>query len=163
MNPYSLGLAMSERLTLRKCKVHPAEIAEISQTTGLLPLPTSQIALHMVRLVCAHTPTTTALHCTLLRLLKFVKLRGWCRCLCQCPKLLCAWYVCHVLILLQILSTSHHLVTSHLVPTIYTLRYLEVRFTYNLLNNCSYNPIIFRVTVVMGFIIRLELQLRTRL
>ena len=41
--------------------------------------------------------------------------------------------------------------------------YLEVRFTYNLLNNCSYNPIIFRVTVVMGFIIRLYLQLLIRL
>ena len=33
--------------------------------------------------------------------------------------------------------------------------YLEVRFTYNLLNNCSYNPIIPRVTVVMGLIIEL--------
>ena len=33
--------------------------------------------------------------------------------------------------------------------------YLEVRFTYNLLSNCSYNPIISRVTVVMGFTIGL--------
>ena len=32
---------------------------------------------------------------------------------------------------------------------------LEVRSTYNLLSNCSYNPIISRVTVVMGFIIGL--------
>ena len=31
--------------------------------------------------------------------------------------------------------------------------YLEVHYTYNLLSNCSYNPIISRVTVVMGFII----------
>ena len=30
--------------------------------------------------------------------------------------------------------------------------YLEVHGTYNLLNNCSYNPIISRVTVVMGLI-----------
>ena len=34
-------------------------------------------------------------------------------------------------------------------------RYLEVRFTYNLLRHCSYNPIISRVTVVMGFTIGL--------
>ena len=33
--------------------------------------------------------------------------------------------------------------------------YLEVHCTYNLLSNCSYNPIISRVTVVMGLIIRL--------
>ena len=33
--------------------------------------------------------------------------------------------------------------------------YLEVRFTYNLLSNCSYKPIISRVTVVMGFTIGL--------
>ena len=33
--------------------------------------------------------------------------------------------------------------------------YLEVRFTYNLLRNCSSNPIISRVTVVMGFTIGL--------
>ena len=30
--------------------------------------------------------------------------------------------------------------------------YLEVHGTYNLLSNCSYNPIISRVTVVMGLI-----------
>ena len=30
--------------------------------------------------------------------------------------------------------------------------YLEVPCTYNLRSNCSYNPIISRVTVVMGFI-----------
>ena len=33
--------------------------------------------------------------------------------------------------------------------------YLEVRFTYSLLSNCSYNPIIPRVTVGKGFIFRL--------
>ena len=33
--------------------------------------------------------------------------------------------------------------------------YLEVHCTYNLLSNCSYNPIISRVTVVMGLIFRL--------
>ena len=33
--------------------------------------------------------------------------------------------------------------------------YLEVHGTYNLLSNCSYNPIIFRVTVVMGLIVGL--------
>ena len=34
--------------------------------------------------------------------------------------------------------------------------YLEVvRCTYNLLSNCSYNPIISRVTVVIGFILSL--------
>ena len=32
---------------------------------------------------------------------------------------------------------------------------LEVGCTYKLLSNCSYNPIISRVTVVMGFIIGL--------
>ena len=32
---------------------------------------------------------------------------------------------------------------------------LEVHCSYNLLSNCSYNPSIFRVTVVMGLIIRL--------
>ena len=41
--------------------------------------------------------------------------------------------------------------------------YLVVRFTCNLLNNCSYNAIIPRVTVVMGLIIRLQLQLLIRL
>ena len=30
--------------------------------------------------------------------------------------------------------------------------YLEVQGTYNLLSNCSYNPIISRVTVVMGLV-----------
>ena len=39
---------------------------------------------------------------------------------------------------------------------------LEVHCTYNLLSNCNYNPIISRVTVVMGLILRLELQLRSR-
>ena len=33
--------------------------------------------------------------------------------------------------------------------------YLEVHCTYNLLNNCSYNPIISRVTIIMGRIFRL--------
>ena len=33
-------------------------------------------------------------------------------------------------------------------------QYLEVRFTYNLPSNCSYTPIIPRVTVVMGLISR---------
>ena len=33
--------------------------------------------------------------------------------------------------------------------------YLEVRCTYNLLSNCSYKPIISRVTVVMEFTIGL--------
>ena len=33
--------------------------------------------------------------------------------------------------------------------------YLEVHCTYNLLSSCSYNQIISRVTVVMGFIIGL--------
>ena len=33
--------------------------------------------------------------------------------------------------------------------------YLDVRCTYNLLSNCSYNPVISRVTVVMGSIIGL--------
>ena len=32
------------------------------------------------------------------------------------------------------------------------MEYLEVHGTYNLLSNCSYNPIISRVTVVMGLI-----------
>ena len=32
--------------------------------------------------------------------------------------------------------------------------YLEVHCTYNLLSNCSYNPIISRVTIVMGLIFR---------
>ena len=41
--------------------------------------------------------------------------------------------------------------------------YLEVRCTFNLLSNCSYNPIISRVTVVIGFIIGLQLQLLSRL
>ena len=34
-------------------------------------------------------------------------------------------------------------------------RDLEVHCTCNLLNNCSYNPTISRVTVVMGLIFRL--------
>ena len=33
--------------------------------------------------------------------------------------------------------------------------HLEVRCTYNLLSSCSYNPIISRVTVAMGFILGL--------
>ena len=33
--------------------------------------------------------------------------------------------------------------------------YLEVHGTYNLLSNCSYNPFISRVTVVMGLILGL--------
>ena len=33
--------------------------------------------------------------------------------------------------------------------------YLEVHGTYNLLSNCSYNPIISSVTVIMGHIFRL--------
>ena len=33
--------------------------------------------------------------------------------------------------------------------------YLEVHCTYNLVSNCSYNPNISRVTVVMGLIFRL--------
>ena len=33
-----------------------------------------------------------------------------------------------------------------------TRAYLEVHGTYNLLSNCSYNPTISRVTVVMGLI-----------
>ena len=39
---------------------------------------------------------------------------------------------------------------------------LEVHCTYNLLSNCSYNPTVSRVTVVMG-LIRLQLQLLSRL
>ena len=30
--------------------------------------------------------------------------------------------------------------------------YLEVRCTYNLRSDCSYNPVISRVTVLIGFI-----------
>ena len=33
--------------------------------------------------------------------------------------------------------------------------YLEVHYTYNLLSNCSYNPSISRVTVVMELVFRL--------
>ena len=33
--------------------------------------------------------------------------------------------------------------------------YLEVHCTYNLLSNCSYSPIISRVTVVIGLVFRL--------
>ena len=33
--------------------------------------------------------------------------------------------------------------------------YLEIHRTYNLLSNCSYNPIISRVIVVMGLILGL--------
>ena len=33
--------------------------------------------------------------------------------------------------------------------------YLEVHCTYNLLSNCSYNPIISRVTRIVGLIFRL--------
>ena len=41
--------------------------------------------------------------------------------------------------------------------------YLEVHGTYNLLSNCSYNTILSRVTVVMGLVFGLQLQLRSRL
>ena len=41
--------------------------------------------------------------------------------------------------------------------------YLKVHGTYNLLSNCSYNPLIFRATVVIGLIFRLYLQLLSRL
>ena len=42
--------------------------------------------------------------------------------------------------------------------------YLEVRSTYNLLSNCSYNPIISRVPVVMRLVIGIiKLQLQSRL
>ena len=34
------------------------------------------------------------------------------------------------------------------------MKNLEVRCAYNLLSNCTYNPIISRVTVVMGLVIR---------
>ena len=33
--------------------------------------------------------------------------------------------------------------------------YLEVHCTYNLLSNCSYNPIISRLAIVMGLMFRL--------
>ena len=48
-----------------------------------------------------------------------------------------------------------------LIPTLpanpepYMLPYLEVHCTYNLLSNCSYNQILSRVTVVIGFILGL--------
>ena len=41
------------------------------------------------------------------------------------------------------------------VPTCHLWAYLEVHFAYNLHSNCSYDPIICRVAVVMGLIIRL--------
>ena len=41
------------------------------------------------------------------------------------------------------------------IGAIHKTSYLEVPFTYNLLSNCSSSPIICRVTVVMGLIIRI--------
>ena len=41
--------------------------------------------------------------------------------------------------------------------------YLEIHGTYKLLSDCSYNPFISRVTVVMELIFGLKLQLLSRL
>ena len=65
---------------------------------------------------------------------------------------------------LPLLVDSWREISAHALQTKVkpSLLYLEVHCTYHLLSNCSYNPIISWVTVVMGLTFRLYLQILSR-